>query len=118
MRYKIWKASIETYRVLDQKTGLISICDTFYTLNALFKVDMPGFLRAEVDNFKNSGKPNDYFAWIETNNIYVKKEVVHHKNNVYYNPFKHPYFRDRNTKKIIHIVKSIIVTGNTLSYVR
>lgn len=118
MRYKIWKDSINTYKILDTESDLISICTNFYALDCIFNVDIKDYIKAEAEGFVNSGDPDDYFAWIAANKVYVKDEIVHSNAPVYYNPFKHPFFRNKHTNKIVHIARSVMVTGNTLSYVK
>jgi len=116
MRYKIWKATKSTYRVLDTKTGLTSEVEKFFTSNAIFHVDIDRYIKSEAGEFEDTGQPDDYFAWIETNDIGVKDEVHLFPEKVYYNPFLNPFFRNRKTNRIIHIARVLIVDGNTLSY--
>lgn len=116
MRYRIWKATESTCRVLDTKTGLKSEVEKFFTSNAVFHVNITGYIKSEADEFKDTGKPDDYFAWIETDDIIVVAEAHLLPDKVYYNPFLNPFFRDRRSNRIIHMARVLIVDGNTLSY--
>ena len=115
MKYTIWKASINEYRVQNNFTGEVKVVENFTAVNCEFRVNLNQYESDKLNGFKNSGNPFDYFAWIEAEYIfYVTKELLEKK--VFYNPFKCSHFRDRTTNEIITFANEIIVQANTLSY--
>jgi len=118
MRYKIWKASINEYRVLDTKTNEVTVHENLLMIDCRFKVDQKAYERAKLKDFKDTGKDNDYFAWIEAEQVHVDRNFVHYSKIVYYNPFKHAMFRDRGSKQVLTKVQEVVTTGNLLSYIR
>lgn len=114
--YKVWKASIKEYRVLNTLTGEVQILERFTALNCALKVDINLYNIAKSNNFANSGNENDYFAWIECNEILkFNNEVA--TNNVFYNLFKSEFFKDRVSNKTVSNCQFIEINGNTLNYI-
>lgn len=116
-RFKIWKASIDSYRVLDTVTGNVDVVSNLTLKDVVFRVDTKKYLQSSKDGFKDSGDPNDYFAWMEADSLVVNKEAVLYPNKVYYNPFKAMCFRDRVTSQEIFNARLVTTIGNILSYV-
>lgn len=117
--YIIWKASIENYRVLNTLTGEIKIIKDFIAKDCEFKVNINGFNTARLKNFENSGKPNDYFAYIVAKKVLKMPRLGLFKRKmqpVFYNPFKSAYFRNRITGERVDFCNTIRITGNTLAY--
>lgn len=117
MKYIIWKSSINEYRVKNTLTGKVSILENFSLQNCKFKVDINKYNEAESVCFKNSGKPDDYFAWIEAEQIIVKLDSPRN-NIVFYNPFKSSNFTDRNTGEIVNEASYVVIKGNKLTYTK
>lgn len=115
-RYKIWKASITEYRVLDTWTGEVTVMDTFTAVNCTFRTDEIKYDEARNKNFVNSGDPNDYFAWIECTSILPFNNEVAEK-RVFYNPFKGNNFNDRETMNPVLSAHYVEIKQNLLSYV-
>lgn len=115
-RYKIWKASIEEYRVLDTKTNKTKVMTEFAAFRCTFKVDLNKYDEAKAKDFKNSGVEDDYFAHIEAENIVETPIIGYCDRPVWYNPFLHTHFRDRLTKDVVNSVGILEVKGNTLKY--
>ena len=113
--YKVWKASVDEYRVLNTLTGRVEVLKNFTILGCSFKVDINLYNSALERNFANSGDDNDYFAWIE-----CKRIIRNNKNKlvskVFYNPFKSSFFRDRTSLEIKSFADKVEINGNTLSY--
>lgn len=115
MKYTIWKASIDEYRVQNNFTGEVKVVQDFVATDCRFLVNLNQYESDKLNNFKNSGNPFDYFAWIETNDFQeVSNELKEKK--VYYNPFKCSQFRDRSTNEILKTASLLIVQKNILSY--
>lgn len=112
--YIIWKASIEEYRVKNTLTNEIKVLKSFTLIDCSFKVDINLYQKAKDNNFVNSGNPNDFFAWIEAKGIKEGGKPL--KRNVFYNPFKSAYFKDRSTNERKDFTKRININGNLLSY--
>lgn len=115
MAYRIWKASINEYRIEDTTTGKRIVLEEFALVNCRFMVDEQSYVNAALHEFKNSGKEDDYFAWIEAENVLVKQYPEQNK-VVFYNPFKDMYFRDRGTGENLYEAKLVVVKGNKLTY--
>lgn len=114
MNYRIWKASITEYRVQNLETKEVLILSNFVALGCELKVNLKQYYDAKKQCFVNSGNPFDYFAWIEAKEI--KPAEADKANKVFYNPFKSPFFRDRESNDIITFSNKITINGNTLSY--
>lgn len=114
-RYKIWKKSIEEYHVLDTVTNELKVMVNFILWNATFHVDKYKYELAQDNNFKNSGDTHDYFAWIEADKV-MEGEFIKYSDHVWYNPFKHTHFRDRETEEVVDESSSVVVYGNLLTY--
>lgn len=115
-RYKVWKAGINSYRILDTSTGETKVADNIVMVGCKLMVNCKGYLKAKVNNFVNSGNPFDYFAWIEADKVVDNKEVVLYPKQVFYNPFKSRFFRNRETNTIIVAAEVITTKGNLLTY--
>lgn len=117
MRYRIWKASIEEYRIQEVATGEVRILKNFSLNGVKFCVDVNGFLKAKQREFKNTGDAFDYFAWMEASDVVEESgENAPLANTVFYNPFKHMFFRDRTTEKCLANAQKVRVRGNFLTY--
>lgn len=115
MKYTIWKASINEYRVQNNLTGEVEIMENFIASECYFKVNINQYESDKLKDFKNNGNPFDFFAWIEAERVERLAEDLKEK-KVYYNPFKSPQFRDRSTNEVITFAQELIVQGNILSY--
>lgn len=115
-RYKIWKASIDTYRVLDTMTGQTRTTENLVAVGCDLLVSCKAYLQAKANNFANSGRADDYFAWIAADKVVDNKERVLYPKRVFYNPFKSRFFRNRETNQIILSAKIITTKGNLLTY--
>ena len=115
-RYLIWKASITEFRVLDRSNGKSIVMENLMAFNCTFHVDLEAYNRAQKSNFVNSGRENDYFAWIEADMVFINSLGYTFKDKVWYNPFLHSQFRDRATKEVVNMAQSICTIGNTLTY--
>lgn len=116
MRYKIWKAGIEEYRILDTQTNTKTVYRGFTTVGGCkLMVDEDKYNLAKANNFENSGDEDDYFAWIECNKL-TPYTLLHYSKVMFYNPFKHAYFRDKSTLEVLHFVYDITAEGNYLTY--
>ncbi len=115
MSYKVWKASINEYRVQDMTTKEIVVAEHLTLTNCRLKVSLRRFREAKANSFQNSGDPMDYFAWIECEKVKINKKNLL-PNKVFYNPFKNSFFRNRETLRRITTAKKMIINGNTLSY--
>lgn len=113
--YLIWKANINDYRVLNTKTNVVEVLTHFTMLNCSFRVDINAYNKAKASNFANSGKENDYFAWIECSKV-IKHKPKMVKSTVFYNPFKSAYFKLRDSFERTDFAKKIVVNANTLGY--
>lgn len=113
--YKIWKASVNEYRVQNTITNEVKVLSNFVALNCEFKVNLKQYHEAKKVSFADSGNPFDYFAWIEAESI--SGAEVETENKVFYNPFKSPFFKDRQSGKVKHVASKIIINQNLLSYV-
>lgn len=114
-RYKIWKKSIEEYNILDTKTNEITVARFFIAWCVTFQVDRYKYELAQALNFENSGEPHDYFAWMEADEVSVG-QYIKYADQVWYNPFKHLYFRDRETHEVVQQADSVVVYENLLTY--
>ena len=125
MSYKIYKASIDTYRVMESSTGVLVANDVknLVLTNVTARVDLMKYFDAQSKGFRNSGDPLDFFAWLECDSFEIKSEpnVFHRIPGVmFYNPFKSAYFRDRNTGKNLHrgqVFPFVLIEGNSLRYI-
>lgn len=94
-RYKIYKASIHTYRVWDTVEEKFISPEGGYRYLSIdepeFKVDIDKFDKASLSNFANSGDPMDFFAWVETDSFSVGIDFVC-ATRVKFNPFKSSKF--------------------------
>lgn len=90
-RYRIYKASIHTYRVFDTIEEKIISPEEGYRYLSLeepeFKVDPKKFAKASRSNFVNSNDPMDFFAWVETDSFSVGIDFVC-ATRIKFNPFK------------------------------
>jgi hypothetical protein len=115
MSYKIWKASIEEYRIKDMATNEVRVLKDFTLLGCKFKVNLKLYNEAKKNNFENSGNPFDFFAWIEADEVLTIVEPLLN-DKVFYNPFKGAFFKDRESGKQTSVVSKLVIKGNTLSY--
>lgn len=115
-RYKIWKASINAYRVLDTQTGETFVLSNLTLMGVVFKVDVKGYFKAANKKFADSGDPNDYFAWMEADSFSLNNQAVLYPSRVFYNPFKSFWFKDRATSQEISSASLVTTVGNILSY--
>lgn len=115
-RYKVWKAGINYYRILDTLTGETRVHDNIVMVGCKLMVNCKEYLKAKANNFVNSGNPFDYFAWIEADKVVDNKEVILYPRRVFYNPFKSRFFRNRETNNIIVAAEVITTKGNLLTY--
>lgn len=113
-RFKIWKASVTEYRIKDNFTNEVKVLDKFTLVGCEFKVNLKQYHEAKQINFENSGNPFDFFAWIEADTYSKIEEELPKK--VFYNPFRSPFFRDRESSKVKQFATKIVINGNTLSY--
>lgn len=113
-RFKVWKASITEYRIKDNLTNEVKVLDKFTLVGCEFKVNLKQYHEAKQINFENSGNPFDFFAWIEADEI--KQFEVEPIDKVYYNPFKSPFFRDRESSKVKQFATKVVINQNVLSY--
>ena len=110
----------------DARTGeFVTDSAQFLVLkNARPMVHVGKYMEAKKSDFKNSGDPLDYFAWLECDSFELKREpeVFHRLTDVLcYNPFKHHLFRDRatgNTFLSAYRFPYIFIEGNQLRYIR
>lgn len=124
MRYRVYKSSIDTYRVWDAQTGqFVTDSAQFLVLkNARPMVDIKRYEHAKTLGFANSGDPLDYFAWLECDGFEIKREpqVFQRISNVlFYNPFKHHLFRDKSTGIVFGKFSRfdhVLIEGNQLRY--
>ena len=115
MSYTIWKASINQFRVQNNFTGEVKVVENFIATDCKFLVNLNQYESDKLNEFKNSGNPFDYFAWIEANEFQeVLRDLKEKK--VFYNPFKCSQFRDRSTNEVLRVANLLIVQGNILSY--
>lgn len=114
-RYRIYKASIHTYRVLDLQTGnLIDGTYRFLTIdNPRFRVNHRKYQEAAKGGFKNSGDPLDYFAWIETDSFTVGASFMPSR-QVKFNPFKADKFMAVDSGDEVREADVCVITGNNL----
>jgi hypothetical protein len=93
-RFRIYKADIDTYRVLDTLTDrLIPQVGRYITVNEpVFRVDDEKYQKASLTNFQNSGDPMDYFAWIECDS-FSWGVLYQAPYQIKFNPFKSNKFR-------------------------
>lgn len=115
-RYSIWKASIDTYRVHDTRTGLIKVVGEFAAVGCTFHVDDVARIEAERNGYKNSGDPLDYFAWIEADQVTANAARVLYPAKVFFNPFRVSRFVNRATGAAVHAAQIVTAVGNTLSF--
>ena len=118
-RYIIWKASIHEYRVQDTQTNEITITGNVTAINCSFHVDIEGYNKAQKRDFKDSGREQDYFAWIEADMVFDNTQYYHtFKDKVWYNPFLHSQFRDRITEAVVTKASVVCTIGNILTYTK
>lgn len=114
MSFRIWKASITEYRIKNMITNEVKVLTNFTAVGCELKVNLKQYYDAKKIGFVNSGNPFDFFAWIEAEAILPAEVDLVSK--VYYNPFKSPFFRDRESGKVKQKVNRIVINQNTLSY--
>ncbi len=114
MSFRIWKASITEYRIKNMITNEVKVMENFTAVGCELKVNLKQYYEAKKVGFVNSGNPFDYFAWIEA--VTVAPAEAELPNKVYYNPFKSPFFRDRESGKVKQRTNKIVFNQNTLSY--
>ena len=115
-RFKIWKADIDSYRVLDRHTGELSVVSDLVAINCLFVVDASEYCEAAKSGFIDSGNPLDCFAWIDADKVSRNTQRVAYPKTVFYNPFKHESFRDKNTFETLTAARIVTTIGNRLTY--
>lgn len=114
-KFRIYKASKHTYRVLHVETGVIVVdkCHSITAADPTFVVDQSGYLKAKEKGFVNSGDPLDYFAYIETNSV-ILGATFQAPTRIKFNPFKAGhFFRDSDLSEI-KVAKVVTVIGNDL----
>lgn len=124
MSYRVYKSGIYTYRVWDASTGIFVVDEAKNLVlhNVTPRVDTERYRAAHKNRFQNSGDPLDYFAWLECEKFELKQEqeVFRRIQNVlFYNPFKHHLFRDKNTAQEFmrcHRFGHVLIEGNELRY--
>ncbi len=114
MSFIIWKASITEYRIQNQDTKEVQVLENFTAVNCKLRVNLKQYYDAKKLGFANSGNPFDFFAWIEAEAI--RPAEVDLTAKVFYNPFKSPFFRDRESGKVKQKAIKIVINQNTLSY--
>ena len=125
--FHIYKASITEYRVLNVETGQFEHIDAkgLTIRNPRFVCESTGYFKAKRNEFKNSGDPLDYFAYIETDEMPLITEALDPElilkcnlQCVKFNPFKERYFFDTETLEPIKEAATCIISGNFLAYYR
>ncbi len=118
MRYRIYKESFDSYRIHDTLSGdIVSTNQSLQVIGAIFKVDQKGYFAAKKLDFANSGDGNDYFAWIETNTIYLNRGRMTGV-EVYFNPHKGNYFKYRSNDTQVLSAEVVQIEGNKLSIIK
>lgn len=116
--YHVYKKDIENYRVYDtMQDKIVHEGSQLFVYNPRFIVNYDGYLEAEKNNFINSGDPDDYFAWIECDNLLTKvtqEQALSHRTNIYFNPYKMFYFAKRHSMEPIIRAPSVVIRGNFL----
>ncbi len=115
-RYKIWKAGLNSYRVLDRSSGALTVLDDIVALNCTTHVDTNQYCEAKENGFKDSGNPLDCFAWIDADKVVANTSRVLYPKRLLFNPFKGNKFINRSTGETILTANIITTVGNTLSY--
>ena len=115
-KYRIWKKSIQEYRVADQNGNIVYEGKNILAKNPKFIVDGDGYLKAKKRNFANTDNPFDYFAYIECEDFTINPSapVVGYNKNIFFNPFKAPFFQERRTGREILEAISCFINGNRL----
>lgn len=122
MNYKIWKASLDTYRVFNVKANRMLEVQPKYLIlkNCTFKVDLEKAENSKLASFKNTGEIFDYFAWIACEEVEFKREpnvFERLSDSVLFNPFKdHTKFTCRTTGKELKTARFVFIEGNKLKY--
>ena len=118
MRYRIYKESFDTYRVHDTLSGeIVSAGSNLQVVGAIFKVDQQAYFNAKKLDFANSGDNKDYFAWIETDTIYLNRGRMTGI-EVYFNPHKGNYFKYRSNDTQVLSAEVVQIEGNKLSIIK
>lgn len=123
-QFIVYKSSINTYRILNRKTGqfLSENAENIVLKNAKPLVNLRKYEDAKANGFQNSGDKKDFFAYLLCESFEVKKEpnvFQGIQNRLFYNPFKSKWFRDKNTNHVFrpyHTFKFIFIQGNELRY--
>ncbi len=120
--YKIWKASINTYRVFNIRSNrMLKIQPKYLILkNCTFKVNLEAAENAKLAGFKNTCEIFDYFAWIECESFELGREpniFERLTDSVLFNPFKdHTKFTCRTTGRELKTARFVFIEGNKLKY--
>lgn len=115
-RYKIWKAGLHSYRVLDRSNNELTVMDDLVALDCTTHVDTSQYLVAKEGGFKDSGNPLDCFAWIDADKVVANTSRVLYPKRLLFNPFKGNKFINRATGEPILSANVVTTVGNTLSY--
>lgn len=119
MRYRIYKADINHYRVLavptGSQTGVLDpkVYRYLTIVDPVFKVDHKGYVKAKEKGFPNSGDPMDYFAWIECSEWH-NGVIFRATHQVKFNPFKADFFYFAKTGVEIKSASVCTIFGNSL----
>lgn len=115
-RYKIWKAGLHSYRVLDRSNGALTVMHDLIALNCTTHVNTNQYIAAKERGFKDSGNPLDCFAWIDADKVVANTSRVLYPKRLLFNPFKDNKFINRVTGETILSTNIVTTVGNTLSY--
>lgn len=118
--YHIYKSSIEYYRILNTETNefIQESVKHLIIKEPQFKVNKERWLAATEVNFKNSGDPFDYFAYIESEHLPIVLGdaigIPSHLKQIKFNPFRMNYFFEVEGENRITESRYCLISGISL----